>query len=238
MSDDKKRISNERMLDIKCPKCGHVSQFLSWQCINATDDNGMKEKVCNQSAFLHKCPSCETSINVEYPFLYHQIEDCFMVHYAITDEHLASVIQILTKPENDSQKNMVKQLSRKNYIIRIVRTKQALLEKIAIYEDGLDDRYVELYKTVVGSNFKKANPTKKITGLYFVKTADEGRIIQLYVDDKPYGKSVMDMDLYKRIVDDHNGFVPPLREDKNLVVDSVWAMRFFDAMRKKRETSE
>lgn len=227
-------MSNEIKINVKCPKCGSESEFIGYRSINCQDDNGLKEKVCDHSLFLHECPECNTKINVEYPFLYHQVDDHIMFHYAITEENSKDVIQMLTDPQDDHQKSIVKSLSSQDYIIRIVRSKAALLEKIAIYDEGLDDRAVEIAKALLAAKFIKDNPDRKIGAIYFMVSADEGRVLQLYSDDKKFtAKAELTPELYQSVVSDFLDKLPPLRADKNLIVNQPWAAGFLKSLDKK-----
>ena len=40
----------------------------------------MKEKVLNQSIFLYTCPNCGETFRLNYPTLYHQMEDLIMIN--------------------------------------------------------------------------------------------------------------------------------------------------------------
>lgn len=45
-----------------------------------------------------------------------------------------------------------------NYLIRIVRSQNEFREKIPIFDEGLDDRIIELFKLYVLATFRKNHP--------------------------------------------------------------------------------
>lgn len=230
-------------IHIKCPKCSSESDFEAHSVINATEENGLKEKVMDGSMFLHVCPECGAKINVEYSFVYHQPEDAFMVQYVVNDEEMKQAVSALTNP-NEEQRKTVNILSENNTIIRIVRSKAQLLEKITIYEAGLDDRAVEIFKHIAAGNFLKENPDKQISKILFNMLArnpereqdeigrqmeaaafEDGmiRVVQIYCDNTFTAQAVLSPSAYKKIHEDFISAMQPLREDKNLVVDARYA---------------
>lgn len=223
------RLPNNRMLKIVCPKCQHESQFESWQCINATEENGLIEKVRDGSMFMHVCPECQQKINVEYSFLYHQVDDALMIHYCIKDEDVKAVIEALTHP-NEEQQPFIRKMLENNTIVRVVRTKAQLLEKMCMYEAGMDDRVIEIMKIIVESKFKQDNPDKNVTGIFFNimkrkdQPEDEGKkILQIYVDNKAEAEAEVNDELYKRVFEDFVSAMVPMRADRNVMVNPSWA---------------
>lgn len=61
------------------------------------------------------------------------------------------------------------------YIFRLVRTKEDLLEKITVFEAGLDDRLAELTKTAALAQFKAQNQSFDVTSCHFV-VQDDGSL--------------------------------------------------------------
>lgn len=226
---------NNEMIKVKCSKCEQESEFEIWQCINATEANGLIEKVKDGSMFRHTCPHCQQAINVEYSFLYHQIEDALMIHYCIKDEDAQAVIKTLTEP-TEEQKPIIKQMIDKGTIIRIVRKKFELIEKMCIYEAGFDDRVIEILKILVGATFVKENPDKKIDNIFFnikmkqdAAPEDEGvKILQVYSEGKPIAETVVNEELYQKIFNDYVAAMPPLRADHNIIVNRNWARSVID----------
>lgn len=230
MSNKLKRPSEIAELEIVCPQCKEKSIFRAYRTIHITDGNrDLKEKVLNGSLFLHECPHCKAKINVEYSFLYHQPEDALYIHYLTSDKELQEVASMLTKPD-EKQKLMVKKLLSEDSLIRLVRNRMEIAEKITIYDAGMDDRAIEILKAHIGAQFTRENPDKKISGLYFnasrsKEDPDEfaAKFIDIFVDNKRCARADVGQELYKKVVNDYLSAMPPLRADRNVTVNRQWA---------------
>ena len=53
----------------------------------------MKEKVLNQSIFLYTCPNCGETFRLNYPTLYHQMEDLIMI-YLVSESVVAETYDL------------------------------------------------------------------------------------------------------------------------------------------------
>ena len=233
----------KQKINIKCPACSKDSEFEAHVCIDATEENGLKKKVLDGSLFMHTCPFCKQKINVEYSFLYNQPEDAFLVHYLVRDDEAKAVAEALTSP-NKEQAKLVNELAGMDYIIRLVRSKAELLEKIQVYDCGMDDRVVEIFKAIVAGNFIKDNPGKKLDRVIFnlVKPVNEAgmseqakrmaqdafedgyvRVVQFFVEKKLFAQASLSPDNYKKIYSDFVAGLKPLRADRNLAVGAKWA---------------
>lgn len=73
-------MSKHHIEKVTCPSCHHEGDFEVWDSINTVLDPAMKEKVLNQSIFLYTCPNCGETFRLNYPTLYHQMEDLVMIY--------------------------------------------------------------------------------------------------------------------------------------------------------------
>lgn len=138
---EEEHMSQRREVSLTCPQCGKEHPFIIWNSINTTLDPEMKEAVKDRSAFRFVCPDCGAKTYVDYDLLYHQMEDRIMIHYARLNESAEQIYQMLTK---DDPEDMVQDMLRNHYLIRIARSQNQLREKIAIFDAGLDDRIIEI----------------------------------------------------------------------------------------------
>lgn len=116
-------ISQRREISLTCPQCGKEHPFIIWNSINTTLNLEMKEAVKDCSAFRFVCPDCGAKTYIDYDLLYHQMEDRIMIHYARLDESAEQIYQMLTK---DDPEDMVQDMLRNHYLIRIVRSQNQL----------------------------------------------------------------------------------------------------------------
>ena len=97
-------MSMHETVEVTCPKCGKVSPFVIWSSINTQLDPEMKEKVRTGEAFLFTCPECGDQNSVDYGFLYHQMEDKIMIHYANSDENFEEMFKFYVDPPKSNGK--------------------------------------------------------------------------------------------------------------------------------------
>ena len=89
-------MSRHHMEKVTCPSCHHEGDFEVWDSINTVLDPEMKEKVLNQSIFLYTCPNCGETFRLNYPTLYHQMEDLVMI-YLVPESEIEKTYEIFYK---------------------------------------------------------------------------------------------------------------------------------------------
>ena len=148
-------MSRRNEVSIICPQCKREHPFLIWESVNTKLNPELKEAILDGSMFIFECPTCGATTNVDYDFLYHEMEDQIMLQYVSSEEHAQEAFEMWT---NDEPENPVRVFREDGYIIRIVRTRNELLEKIAIFDEDLDDRIIELYKIFVLASVLEEHP--------------------------------------------------------------------------------
>jgi hypothetical protein len=130
------------MSEIKasCVRCG--TQFTAEvpQSVNAAASSDLKEQVRSGELFTRTCPVCGTVNLLKFPFLYYDTDERLMI--VLSDAPLAAE----GLPEG--------------YTGRLVASVGDLIEKIKIFECGLDDLVIEMCKFVTCRELKKDVPLK------------------------------------------------------------------------------
>ena len=143
-----------------------------------------------------------------------------MIHYAHSDENAEEVYKMLTE---DDPTGMIQDMRKENYLIRIVRTQNELREKIAIFDEGLDDRIVEIFKIYILATFQKDNPNfKAIEILYF--RDDNKNYVQIIADGKPQGVAEIPNAFYEKLSQEYADKIPDIRKDEPYI-DRQWALQ-------------
>lgn len=124
-------MSSRMTVTVDCPRCGKAHPYEVWRSINTVLDPKMRAAVRDLSAFLFTCPSCGERTYVDYGFLYHQMEDRLMVHYADSEKDFEEACAAHAG-------DMARDMRGDGYLVRVVRTQSELLEKLAIFDRGLD----------------------------------------------------------------------------------------------------
>lgn len=121
-----------------CSKCGRTTEITVYKSINTADDPSLKEKVRNGSLFLWECPHCGTVNLARYETLYHDPEKKLMFWLVPDGKISETQMQAIT--------NHTRAMG--GYTLRLVRDMGELMEKVLIFDAGLDDTVLELCKWV------------------------------------------------------------------------------------------
>jgi hypothetical protein len=116
---------------ITCPKCQHQQKFVIWKSINVTLDPKLKEDLISGKLTGFVCERCGHTANVDYGTLYHDMENALLIQLCHGEQ----------KEDFSALGEMFQ-----HYRIRVVSSRNQLLEKIFIFDAGLDDRMVEFFK--------------------------------------------------------------------------------------------
>ena len=137
-----------------CPFCGGTSTVRICRSVNAAADPELKDEVRSGRIFLHECPSCGRQYLIGNDMLYHDPDARFLICLSSTQFNSDGL---------------------EGYTCRIVRDAGSLIEKVKIFEAGLDDVVIELCKYVTASElgkevdlkfFKMDGPDNAITLVY------------------------------------------------------------------------
>lgn len=140
-----------------CQKCGHEHRVEIYKSINTATDPDLKARVLDGSLFLWDCPDCGTGNLVAYDCLYHDPQEKFMVWMLPFGEPQG--------PEKDAIMRQAKAMG--DYRLRMVANAGDLMEKVLIFEAGLNDRCIELVKYVAGQELQG------VTNLHFYRMQDD-----------------------------------------------------------------
>ena len=200
---------------VDCPRCGKAHPYEVWRSINTVLDPKMRAAVRDLSAFLFTCPSCGERTYVDYGFLYHQMEDRLMVHYADSEKDFEEACAAHAG-------DMARDMRGDGYLVRVVRTQSELLEKLAIFDRGLDDRAVEVYKVFILASYQRENPGKgAVDTLYFSEGGED--YVQVLDGARPAAVARMPREAYDTVCREYLGALPGVRE-AGPVIDRQWAL--------------
>lgn len=115
-------------ISITCSRCGKASDAEIYTSINVADNPELKARVLDGSLFVHECPFCGTANLVKGDLLYHDPEARLLI--CLSSRTIAAVDGL------------------EGYICRQVSDVGSLIEKVKIFDAGLDDMVLELCKFV------------------------------------------------------------------------------------------
>ena len=205
-------MSLENKEIIKCPECGKENEFIVWQSLNGDLDPEAKQKLLDGTLFQFKCSGCGYESNVSYPTLYHDMSNQLMIYF-VKEEDVEETKKTF---EPNSEFGFVME----GYRRRIVIDQNSLREKAIIFENGLDDRVVEIIKLIYFSNLRQSQPDAKVDVAYFMVAEGEYQIH--FLGETPM-TAVVDASLYEKVAHDFADKIENAEED--YIIDLGWALK-------------
>ena len=129
-------MSMPSKVSITCAKCNNEQEYTAWSSINVTNDPELKRRFLAGELTSFRCNSCNTTTNVAYDLLYHDMDKPLMIwlkHGEGIDEKTNSISDALVG----------------NYSLRLVHSMNELVEKVRIFEDNQNDKFIELLKIII-----------------------------------------------------------------------------------------
>lgn len=221
-------MSVKHTQQIACLKCKKKSDFEFYGSINTMLDPTLKQRVKNFDIFKFICPHCGSEQFVNYSFLYHQMEDKLMIFYCQDEEEVAKV-RSLYADDFDTALNAQGEsetIDTTGYRRRIVIGADNLVEKIRIFDAGLDDRLVEIYKVLLYGQMQAelaAMPGGDAVDDVFVDEQLDGSLNFVFVaDGRAVGAVAFSQEVYEIIANQYRDAVERLAPTEP-VINQDWA---------------
>lgn len=202
---------------ITCPNCKTTGDYTCWDSINVDLDPENREKVKNGELFAYICPNCKRKYNIEYETLYHDMSNRFMIQYIAnpSEERMKKYYEELEKMKEINIKHSLN-LGEK---LRTTLDRNDFLEKIYIFEAGIEDFYIEITKIVVIQQFCQTHQNEEMPRIYFSGIDDKN--IHFSTDD---GRGVdIDRELFDSISNDYEIIAP---DNEFIQVDITNVMKY------------
>lgn len=185
-----------------CSKCGRQHELDVLSAVNVARTPSLKAKVVSGELFKWVCPDCGTVNLIKYPFLYHDPAGSLII--VLTDAQVSAD----SLPEG--------------YTGRLVRSVGELVEKVKIFDAGLDDIVIELCKFVTLREIGTSAPLK-----FFSLDGADSEITFTYPKDGSMEMIAVGLNVYE----DCRGILmrnPVLKEKAAglVAVDSAWLEQF------------
>jgi len=208
-----------RELPVRCPYCGENGTLQAEGRINASESPELKAAIMDGSLFLWNCPKCGHVNLAVYPLLYH-------------DPSIRLMIWL--RPEGVDGDNAVQTLASEldGYTLRSVREAGSLMEKVKIFDAGLDDVTMEMVKYVTRQELSEAHPDKvdqiqNVPFKFFRVEGADNEIVLTFPMDGQMQRISVGFNVYE----DCAGILrrnTSIRPDPGFaVVDSAWLGKFF-----------
>lgn len=161
---------------VKCPKCKEQINYERWVSINSSMNPEQKKLLLSGAFGEVICPKCGAKSYLEYNFLYHDMQDKYMISvYDDYSDALSEFSQI------------------EGYRYRYVECIGDLVEKINIFDAGLSDIVMEIMKGFLKELLQiKGN-------LVFLKREDNQFLFYVIETNKVF---LIKPDMYYEILED------------------------------------
>ena len=190
---------------IECPRCHTQNSKRTWKEINVLTNPDLKKKVKNQSLFKFACKECGYEALLDYSLIYEDGQ--YRIYYVTTQDELDEVLDLL-----ESKDELAQQDSKKN---RIVCSQEDLIEKINIFDLGLDDKIIEVIKVLFYMNLQQQKEVNIDAILFSKETSYHLRFLNQGFEE---GNVSFDDDLYNRVKEQYMDY---MEEDAR--IDFDWA---------------
>lgn len=117
----------------RCSTCRHTGEIEAFSSINVAERPSLKEKVKDGSLFVWECPQCGARNLAVYQTVYHDP---------------AGKLMIWLLPGDTPIDSRLEGISPEGYTLRRVSDVGSLVEKVNIFDAGLDDFVMEMCKHV------------------------------------------------------------------------------------------
>lgn len=117
-----------------CPKCTQPQVFTLYRSVNVTLNPELKDRLLQQQLTRHVCTACQATVTLNIEVLYH-------------DMTKKQMIQVEFEDVPERRDRVMGPMS--EYQLRKVGSLQALIEKICISDNTLDDRVMEVLKVIL-----------------------------------------------------------------------------------------
>lgn len=217
---------------IVCPECGGRSDIDMWESVNVTLDPEMSGAVRDGSVFNYECPKCGFKSLLVYPMLYHDMEKKLMIQLSTTEQGEEEFKKLWkdiksgrteeTFKENSGIEPPGDMFKMPGYTVRIVPTYYKLKEKLFIFDAGLDDRIIELCKSILWNIVtKEGNSVERVCYMLPVTEDELGRHmrVQFFNTDGGTGTAEIDPDMYEDI----KAHINVDANEGQLKIDEEWA---------------
>ena len=125
-----------------CMHCNNAQNFTVYPSVNVSLNPELRQKVLDHDLTVFTCAACGEMTNVEYSFVYHDMDNKYWFWCTFQDD-------ANPPPDLDEACATIGPEAKgiyQDYHCRVVRNRFELADKVGLFEDGLDDRVMEIIK--------------------------------------------------------------------------------------------
>lgn len=210
----------ENTVPVHCPICKHLHDAPATRVVDVGRDEKLKRKLESGELFRFDCPDCGYRMRLGYSFMYQDsgIREYIYLSQENPADDGCTVDQIIRNASGMAEGKT------EDAILRIVYSEKDLLEKIRIFENGLDDRIVELCKGIALSQFP-ATEELFVTDIRYNNIGGQ-ELFALSCSDGSEQYVLNFAEVYEQILGEYGSMLPPLRGNLFSCIDLEYAASF------------
>ena len=143
-------------IKVTCKSCGNIHEIDSYRGINVAENPELKAWVKDGSLFVWSCPACGSTNLATYQTIYHDPSERVLIWLLPKGSLPEDKVKAIGKQIEDSSDFP------DGYIFRRVENVGSLIEKVNIFDAGLDDAVMELCKHVTKMELAEKSGDKSI----------------------------------------------------------------------------
>lgn len=201
---------------LTCPICKHEHTAPVVPVVDVERDKETWKSVQDGSLFRFDCPDCGYPMELGYSFL---CQDSAIRQYIYLCRD--SLDDGGTLQEAARRAQTLAQGSTSDAILRVVCTMGELEEKLRVFENGLDDRIIEVCKGFALSQFPASEECYAQAVIYDIMGGQEVLRVKCSDGTEQYVTAFREM--YEQLYREYAGLFPPLRGERFLRVDLEYA---------------
>jgi hypothetical protein len=170
-----------------CPRCGAPNEVSLWNVLEADLNPERAAALASGDLLVERCPSCKGPVPLDYPLFYvdrtRKVAAFYPAHRGEKSALETAFVQAVTRVGGVD----LSDLRRREIEMRLVAEPHELVEKVAAWQAGLDDRILELLKVQLLEELAASNPDRRLCDATFTNTADEGAKLEFLLFAHPAG---------------------------------------------------
>ncbi len=167
---------------VTCAYCGNEEEMTLFDLIDLEEDPDLKERILQKDLQRFDCSNCGRYFFVANPLVYLDPEQRLVISVVplpgagIDDEGVESLedfpedqAEELIRQMQDALPDLSEEAKTEGYRLRIVSSYNALIEKIHVFDDGLEDAVIEVLKLALMTR-SHAEDEGKVQALFYLHT--------------------------------------------------------------------
>lgn len=148
-------MSFSKEVRTECLSCGNTGNLRTYGILNVKEDPSIKERVKNGSLFVWECPHCGHLNLIKYQTLYHDPDAGLMIWLLPEGVVSEAEMQVIEGQMSAVTEQIDKGSELERYTLRRVSDVGSLIEKVNIFDAGLDDATMEMCKYITKLELKE-----------------------------------------------------------------------------------